>query len=260
LSALLAALKEFFNCAKRGDRWFLAAEPSVECYDFSTQNKHRQLLPFCITALVVYVLGIPALFATLLFRRARILRHRQGLQRIFHEREVQNSKTRVREKSRFRTAGQTHEAAKAEILRLMDVDELHVKLDRAIDLYGFLFRHYREQEYWWELLVLSRKLAFAVIVNMPKMPEAQTMLGIIVLFAYIAIAQALTPYMERYLTLMDLVGASMATAIAMAGLVMFGGFDTRLATDPVSTRRQRSYLILYRSLFPVEYDASLSAS
>jgi hypothetical protein len=231
-------LKEFFNCAKRGDRWFLAAEPSVECYDFSSQNQYRQLLPLCATALVVYVLGIPALFATLLFRRARILRHRQGLQRIFHEREMQDSRSRAREKSRFCTVGQTHEAAKGEILRLLDIDELREKLERAIDLYGFLFRHYHERQYWWELLVLSRKLAFAVIVNLPKMPEAQTMLGIIVLFAYIAIAQAMTPYMQRYLTLMDLVGASMATAIAMAGLLMFGGFDTLLPVGPVSARRR----------------------
>ena len=64
--------QEFFNCSKRGDRWFLAAEPSVECYDFSTSNHHRQLLPLCIVALLVYVIGIPVLFGILLFRYRKV--------------------------------------------------------------------------------------------------------------------------------------------------------------------------------------------
>jgi hypothetical protein len=65
-------LQEFFNCMKRGDRWYLAAEPSVECYDFSTNNKHRQYFALCLIALLVYVIGIPALFATLLYRRRKV--------------------------------------------------------------------------------------------------------------------------------------------------------------------------------------------
>lgn len=57
---------------KRGDRWFLAAEPSVECYDFSTDNKHRQYFALCLIALLVYVIGIPVLFATLLYRKRKV--------------------------------------------------------------------------------------------------------------------------------------------------------------------------------------------
>lgn len=64
---------EFFNCAKRGGQWFLAAEPSVQCYDFeSWDNQHAQLLPLCCAAVAVYVIGVPALFATLLFRRRKV--------------------------------------------------------------------------------------------------------------------------------------------------------------------------------------------
>lgn len=72
LSLILCPVQEYFNCTQRGDRWFLAAEPSVECYDFSTWNQHRQLLPLCITAMIVYVIGIPVLFASLLFGRAQV--------------------------------------------------------------------------------------------------------------------------------------------------------------------------------------------
>ena len=46
----------------------------MECYDFSTSNQHRQLLPLCIVALLVYVIGIPVLFGILLFRYRKVSR------------------------------------------------------------------------------------------------------------------------------------------------------------------------------------------
>ena len=62
---------------KRGDRWWLVAEPSIECYDLSSWNQHTQLLPVCCVAMIVYVAGIPILFGSLLFRRRKVrwIRH-----------------------------------------------------------------------------------------------------------------------------------------------------------------------------------------
>eukprot|EP00951_Prasinocladus_malaysianus_P029533 scaffold273446_cov38-Prasinocladus_malaysianus.AAC.1 len=62
---------EFFHCFERSGRWYLAAEPSIECYDLSDWNTHTRLLPLCCAAIVVYVIGIPALFATLLYRKRK---------------------------------------------------------------------------------------------------------------------------------------------------------------------------------------------
>ena len=104
----------------------------------------------------------------------------------------------------------------------------------AKDLYGFLFRHYEEQEFWWELVVLARKALVAVIIHLPKAPEQQTMLGIMVLLGYISLTYHQQPYSSTYLNTMDTVGAAMATGLALAGLVMFGGFDTELDTYLVS--------------------------
>ena len=70
-----AGFQEFFNCVQRGDgsgRWWLVAEPSIECYDLSAWNQHTQLLPVCCVAMLVYVGGIPLLFGTLLFRRRKV--------------------------------------------------------------------------------------------------------------------------------------------------------------------------------------------
>ena len=72
---LANANMEFFNCVyvESSNTWHLAVEPSVICYDFSTQNQHRQLLPLCCIALLVYVVGIPALFGTLLFGNSKVI-------------------------------------------------------------------------------------------------------------------------------------------------------------------------------------------
>jgi hypothetical protein len=104
-----------------------------------------------------------------------------------------------------------------------------------MDLYGFLFKHYEEKQFWWEVLVLVRKLAFCLIVNLPKAPEQQTLLGIICLLPYIALVDGQRPYSSTYLNLMDLLGASAACAITLAGLVMFGGYRTTLSTSVSST-------------------------
>ena len=68
----LFPLQEFFNCQYRSGRYYLSAEPSIECYDFSSWNQHTSLLPVCIAGMLIYVLGIPLLFGTLLFRNRKV--------------------------------------------------------------------------------------------------------------------------------------------------------------------------------------------
>ena len=106
-------------------------------------------------------------------------------------------------------------------------------MQEANDLYGFLFRHYEEQQFWWELVVLARKALVALVIHLPKAPEQQTMLGIIILFGYISLSCQQRPYSSTYLNYMDAIGAAMATALTLAGLVMFGGYQTGLDTYTV---------------------------
>ena len=71
--------QEFFSCYKRDGKWYLSAEPSVQCYDFDTYGQHAQLLPLCVVSTAVYVLGIPLLFAGLLYRRRKARHHVVGM-------------------------------------------------------------------------------------------------------------------------------------------------------------------------------------
>lgn len=104
----------------------------------------------------------------------------------------------------------------------------------AESLYGFLFLHYCEQLFWWELAVLGRKLVFAAIVNLPKAPVQQAMLAIQCILPYIVMVYRRRPYTTRYLNNMDLLGTAFAASLIFSALVMFGGYETRL--DPWEVR------------------------
>ena len=69
---LCLLLQEFFNCSRRSGKYYLAAEPSVECYDFSSWNQHTTMFPICALGMVFYVLGIPVLFGYLLYRNRKV--------------------------------------------------------------------------------------------------------------------------------------------------------------------------------------------
>ena len=124
------------------------------------------------------------------------------------------------------------------------------------ELYGFLFRHYQEKSFWWEMMVLLRKLGFAAIVHQPKAPEQQTMLGILCLLSYISLVTGARPYVAYYLNWMDKLGAAFATSLAFSGLVMFGGYDTQLSTNTV---RLHSVCGLPSSCSPPPFPALLGA-
>lgn len=158
----------------------------------------------------------------------QVLRHREGLLRMKHEAEVSAHKSRPRVGTRFHTEQMTNDMAKSTIIGQLRLEKPIAELQNAQELYGFLFRHYKEREFWWEIVILMRKLAFGVIINQPKAPEAQTMLAIMCLFPYIALVYQRRPHISNYLTVMDVLGASFAGSLALSGLVMFGGYDTTL--------------------------------
>lgn len=58
----------FFSCHKLGDRYFLRADYSMECY----KGKHRDFIPVVIAAIAVFTLGLPIYISTVFFNN----RHR----------------------------------------------------------------------------------------------------------------------------------------------------------------------------------------
>lgn len=92
------------------------------------------------------------------------------------------------------------------------------------------------------MLVLSRKFTFAIIVNLPKSPEQQTMLGIMCLLAYVWLVYLYRPYTSNYLNVMDFWGTCIALALILSGLVMFGGYETMLGTEVVRRLSPTSFL------------------
>lgn len=92
--------------------------------------------------------------------------------------------------------------------------------------------------------MIARKFVFALIINLPQAPEQQTMLSILSLLPYIVLTYRSRPYTSTYLNTMDILGASMATSLAVSGLVMFGGYNTMLGPYPVSSKHLATFRFL----------------
>ena len=161
--------------------------------------------------------------------------------------ELQDHKSTVAKKG----GRQDNVSARSELLNRLDLDTPKATLQSALDRFGFLFCHYEEQGFWWELLVLMRKLTFAVIVNLPRAPEQQTVLGILCLLPYIMLVFRNKPYVDAYLDTMDLVGTTLSAALALTGLILFGGYDTRLT--PFESSIIQITLIMVVMAFLVAY-------
>ena len=60
---------EWLECSHNvaDGNYYLSSEPSVQCYQFSQAYAWGRVLPGALAALVFYVVGIPCLFAVMLF-------------------------------------------------------------------------------------------------------------------------------------------------------------------------------------------------
>jgi len=173
-----------------------------------------------------------------------------------HEAELNRHKNMKARGTRFNTQAMDGDQAKTDIIGRLRLEKPMRELGDAMELYGFLFRHYKEREFWWELVILARKLFFGIIINMPKAPEQQTMLAIMCLFPYIALVYQRRPHNSNYLTVMDVLGASFAGSLALSGLVMFGGYDTQISSYAASVIQIILIMLLVAFLvFFVVYDS-----
>lgn len=134
---IATSTSEYYNCKKNKStgHFFMEKDSSVRCWDFANPNLHTYILPASIASLIFYILGIPLLFATLLFSQSYWLTRRK---------KILASRTSI---------GRSKYSEKD----LKNVFALEETM-------GFLFKRYRSNAFWWELLVLGRKLVFAIMV------------------------------------------------------------------------------------------------
>jgi len=195
---------EYFNCSRNNGRYFMVVEPSIECWDFSRPlNRHAILLPIAATSLLAYGIGIPALFATILFRRRCVLERAPALRAVW-----------LYELQRYEMSEEQYVA----VLRCGAAAPR--RLVELQDRCGFLFRRYAPAAFWWELVVLARKLVL-VLVRQISSPLEQCWLMVVLLLGYIAAVMRVQPYESSLLVRMDTVAMCLSLLTVITGFIFY---------------------------------------
>ena len=188
---------EYLNCQQVPEaqgRWYMVAEPSMEC-----GATNRPMIVLAIAGILIYVIGIPCLFAFLLFKQRRILRHRRALDRI----------AKYGEGSTLRKGKKGSKFMDAQlVLQLGGSEKVHKTVEEAKRQFGFLFRRYHPRHFWFELPVLMLKLYCTVVLHLPLplVPEERAILLVPALFAYLAYLTRIKPHDNSALEILDCLG------------------------------------------------------
>ncbi len=125
----------------------LSSEPSIVCK--VDDPEYRYLLYPAIASLIIYVIGVPALFFVLLFsNKAKIKEAQQTM------REQGLTSPRL--------------AGLASPKSLTEDNATQVK-------YGFLFQQYKPEKFYWEIIIVFRKLLIvaSIMLFSDEDPEFQ---------------------------------------------------------------------------------------
>jgi hypothetical protein len=136
-----------FDCKLSGINMVLSSEPSIVCK--VDDPEYRYLLYPAIASLIIYVIGVPALFFVLLFsNKAKIKEAQQTM------REQGLTSPRL--------------AGLASPKSLTEDNATQVK-------YGFLFQQYKPEKFYWEIIIVFRKLLIvaSIMLFSDEDPEFQ---------------------------------------------------------------------------------------
>jgi hypothetical protein len=221
---------EYWNCELSHDGLhFMVTSPNIQCWasanddgDDRQSSLHTQLRPFVIAAVAVYVVGIPLLFAWLLLRNRKTLANRSQLEVIMLYGEGAAGSSAYRDAWLQAQAGGGAKAAQS-----LAWTKAH---------FGFLFRRYDDNCFWWELVVLLKKLGVSLVRHqMPPASIEQATAAFLVIVSYGLGVMRFQPYDGDHMDAMDNVAEMMSMLLAVFGMVFFTGVLPRAEMNSMAT-------------------------
>jgi len=181
---------DYFDCVEGSDgKHYMRGDPAMECWNYGVPNLHNKLLPLAIFSILAYPIGIFLLFATLFYKYCHVLRQRSRLNAIMNPNK--------------------EEAETIEEMR---------KCERR---FGFLFRRYEDEWFWWELVILARKLTYLMCGSLMTSPLEQLLTMILVLTAFCSVFLMARPYDKVQLDVMECISLISNLILMFAGFMFF---------------------------------------
>jgi hypothetical protein len=163
---------EYFNCAvdsSRGDRHYMINNPAMECWNFSQPNLHTKLLPVALLSVLLYPVGIAALFLYILRKHRHLLTDRSRLMALDRK-----------------------SASAADLLK-------REELLTATRGFGFLFERYEDEYYYWEVVIMMRKVCYVMVGSLMRSPIEQILTMFFTLTVFSSVFLNFLPYVNPWL-------------------------------------------------------------
>lgn len=200
--AISTRVFRIFACMQVGSVYVLRCDLNVECFT----GRWYSYSFGAITALLVFVIGIPSLFFSLMWKaRNQDIGLRwnacEQSSRKLHQylKEAEEDAIMLREHWQLDKDGDgdpTDEEKKSAVIDYLR--RKNMRFHRTFERLGFLYYAYNERHWWYEIVELSRKLILnGVIVLVPEAVTARILIGLITCLAYALTVSVIRPYTTK---------------------------------------------------------------
>merc|ERR1712072_1481686 len=156
----------FFNCREIGHEFYLSKDLSVVCFD----SLWALYTPVALAAMFVYVIGVPILFFTVLYK-ARCdgvswNMHLSTLNDKRREHFLKEAAIDAKINMEFWAVPCTREDELKVIQAFLE--RRNLRGHKTYNRLGFIYYAYKEDSWWYEIIELSRKLilnGFAALIS-----------------------------------------------------------------------------------------------
>ena len=149
----------YFNCHMKNGQLMWFPEPSTKCFDFANKNLHATMLPVVVLGMTLFVCGIPVTFAYLLLKHRRVIQEREAIV----ERLRQSCRGDDERLGGSRVTPIAMASTSIVIMKMM----------------GFAFKRYHSIAFFYELLVMLRKVCIVMSVLLQNAIEQVTMRALV---------------------------------------------------------------------------------
>ena len=192
---------EYFDCQKADGRFSMRAAPDVTCWDWGSGDTHEVLLPFAIAALTLFPFGILAGVSLLLY-----------INRPSGSRAVIGAMRRAK----MQLASEGHTTDQALAVKRAKINRFRIR-------FGFLYRGYEFEWFFFEALTIAFKLCLLLTRFFVSDPMSQGLLNMTLLLARTLFVVFSTPYDRARLDVMEVISSVGNNVVLFIGLVLYSG-------------------------------------
>jgi len=219
---------EFFSCSEEIDgRKFLEAQYTIQCWT----GVHAEWIVLGAMMLAVYAVGIPLYTSMILY--CVVWKEKAKEHQDLIGQSIRRTFSSAKKLSHDDSSGNGRPFTNSDSSQSFDDSETQVVISKAHEqhalekwrpVYGFIYSGYRESCFFWEIVIMLRKAAFATVSVLlrPAGVDVQTYTALLVITVFIVLHVHYRPYTDASkLHGLETLSLSVAFGTLMGGLLIY---------------------------------------